>query len=173
MRDSRSKVQHSEEHLRKLLQKIRWPNGVECPRCQSKKISRIEARGQFDCDQCRYQFSAKVGTFLERSHIPLKNWFVAMHCLCESPDAVSSNQLKRDLGVSYKTRKSISACIQCERDAASADSSTERAAFFERFKEAAQRIHQRFDVSRNRQTERNSNVEDLISRFSSVPVRTR
>ena len=49
----------------------RWPNGVECPRCQSKKVSRIKARKVFDCDGCRYQFSVTAGTIFHDSHLPV------------------------------------------------------------------------------------------------------
>jgi len=52
----------SEDKCHAYLEELRWPKGVECPRCQSKKISRIKARRQFDCDGCRYQFSVRVGT---------------------------------------------------------------------------------------------------------------
>src|SRR5438132_13232223 len=47
----------TDSECRAYLEELRWPKGVECPRCQSKKISRIKARKVFDCDGCRYQFS--------------------------------------------------------------------------------------------------------------------
>jgi transposase-like protein len=52
---------HSEDRCRKYLEELRWPEGVECPRCGSKKMSRIKERNQFDCDSCRYQFSVMAG----------------------------------------------------------------------------------------------------------------
>jgi len=76
---------------------------VKCPRCSSDKISRIKTRRQFDCDGCRYQFSVRVGTVLQDSKLPLWKWFLAVYMIGESKKGVSANQLKRMLGVSYKT----------------------------------------------------------------------
>lgn len=88
---------------RDYLERLRWPNGVECPRCKGKTISRILKRNQFDCDSCRYQFSATSGTSFHDSHLPLTKWFMAIYLLSESKKGMSANQLKRILNVSYKT----------------------------------------------------------------------
>lgn len=94
---------HSEEKCRAYLEELRWPVGVRCPRCGSERISRIRARGQFDCDACRYQFSVTAGTIFHDSHLPLWKWFLAIYFMGESKKGVSANQLKRMLNVSYKT----------------------------------------------------------------------
>jgi transposase-like protein len=93
----------SEEKCRAYLEKLRWPKGITCPACDSPKISRILARNQFDCDACRYQFSATSGTIFHDTHLPLWKWFLATHLLCESRKGMSANQLKRMLEVTYKT----------------------------------------------------------------------
>lgn len=93
----------SEDKCHEYLEELRWPDGVRCPRCQSDKISRIKARRQFDCDACRYQFSVRVGTLFHDSKLPLWKWFLAVYVMGESKKGISANQLKRMLGVSYKT----------------------------------------------------------------------
>jgi transposase-like protein len=93
----------SEDKCQAYLEGLRWPEGVRCPRCGSAKISRIVKRAQFDCDSCRYQFSVRVDTAFEGSHLPLWKWFLATYLICEARKGVSANQLKRTLGVSYKT----------------------------------------------------------------------
>jgi transposase-like protein len=93
----------SEDKCHAYLEELRWPDGVKCPRCDSDKISRIKARRQFDCDACRYQFSVRVGTLFHDSKLPLWKWFLAVYVMGESKKGVSANQLKRMLGVSYKT----------------------------------------------------------------------
>lgn len=93
----------SEDKCHAYLEELRWPDGVECPRCQSKKISRIAKRRQFDCDGCRYQFSVRVGTLFHDSKLPLWKWFLAAYMMGESKKSISANQLHRMLGVSYKT----------------------------------------------------------------------
>src|SRR5579872_5761547 len=42
---------------RERLVQLKWPKGIECPRCQSAKISHVAARHVYDCDPCRYRFS--------------------------------------------------------------------------------------------------------------------
>jgi transposase-like protein len=93
----------SEDRCHDYLEDLRWPDGVKCPRCDSDKISRIAKRRQFDCDSCRYQFSVRVGTLFHDSKLPLWKWFLAVYLMCESKKGISANQLKRTLGVSYKT----------------------------------------------------------------------
>jgi transposase-like protein len=93
----------SEDKCREYLEALRWPQGVRCPRCESDKISRITKRNQFDCDGCRYQFSVTAGTIFNDSHLPLWKWFLAVYVIGESKKGVSANQLKRMVGVSYKT----------------------------------------------------------------------
>jgi transposase-like protein len=93
----------SEDKCHEYLEGLRWPDGVTCPRCESKKISRIAKRRQFDCDSCRYQFSVRVESLFHDSKLPLWKWFLAVYLMIESKKGISANQLKRTLGVSYKT----------------------------------------------------------------------
>jgi transposase-like protein len=93
----------SEDKCRVYLEELRWPNGVECPRCKSKSISRIKERNQFDCNACRYQFSVTAGTIMHDSHLDLWKWFLAIYLMCESKKGISAKQLQRMLGGSYKT----------------------------------------------------------------------
>jgi transposase-like protein len=96
----------TDAECRTALEDLRWPTGVRCPRCDIDKIYRAEhkkARQQFDCASCGYQFSVTVGTILQDSKLPLPTWFAATFLICEAKKGISSNQLKRTLGVSYKT----------------------------------------------------------------------
>jgi transposase-like protein len=93
----------TDAECRAYLEELRWPKGVECPRCQSKSVSRLQARKVFDCDKCRYQFSATAGTLFHDSHLPLPKWFLAIFLITESRKGMSALQLKRLLKVSYKT----------------------------------------------------------------------
>lgn len=93
----------SEGLSRAYLEAVRWPKGVVCPRCGSARTSRITSRHQFDCHRCRYQFSVRTGTILHDSKLPLRTWLRAVYLLTDSPSGVSSNELRRALGVTYKT----------------------------------------------------------------------
>ena len=93
----------TDAECRAYLEALRWPKGVECPRCESKSISRIQVRKVFECDKCRYQFSVTAGTIFHDSHLPLPKWFLAIFLITESRKGMSALQLKRLLKVSYKT----------------------------------------------------------------------
>lgn len=93
----------TDAECRQALEELRWPDGVSCPRCESKSISRITTRKQFDCNGCRYRFSVTTGTIFNDSHLPLPKWFMAIFLMCESKKGISSMQLMRMLGVSKKT----------------------------------------------------------------------
>jgi transposase-like protein len=93
----------SEDQCRDYLEALRWPEAVSCPRCQSGSVSRIEDRSQYDCNECRYQFSVTSGSVFHDTHLPLWKWFLAVYMMCESKKSMSANQLKRTLGISYKT----------------------------------------------------------------------
>ena len=56
------------------------------------KATRI---GLYKCYQCRKQFTVKVGTVFEDSHVPMNLWLQAMYLLCSSKKGISSNQLHR------------------------------------------------------------------------------
>src|ERR1035438_6831210 len=93
----------SENKCREYLEALRWPDTIMCPRCSSYKISKIIKRNQYDCDDCRYQFSVTAGTIFNDSHLDLWKWFLATYLLCESRKGMSANQIKRTVRVSYKT----------------------------------------------------------------------
>src|SRR6266403_2780626 len=93
----------TDEKCRMALEKLRWPDGVRCIRCQSEKISRNYKRNQFECTPCGYHFSVTAGTIFHDSHLPLRKWFIAIYLISESKKGISALQLKRVLGVAYKT----------------------------------------------------------------------
>jgi transposase-like protein len=111
----------TDEKCRILLEKLRWPDGVKCIRCQSDKISRIYKRNQFACDACDYHFSVTAGTIFHDSHLPLPKWFAAVYLMCESRKGISANQLKRTLGVAYQTAWHL--CHRIRKAVADADTS--------------------------------------------------
>jgi transposase-like protein len=93
-----------EERCRLYLHKLRWPAGVECPRCEeSERLLWLEAREKWHCYSCRYQFSVTAGTLFHSSHLPLWKWFAAVELMTRSERGVSANELRRALGGSYKT----------------------------------------------------------------------
>ena len=93
---------HSDERCREALERLRWPNGVQCPRCEHETVWET-ARGQFECARCSYRFSVTAGTIFHDTKLPLQKWFLAVYLMTESKKGMSANQIKRTLDISYKT----------------------------------------------------------------------
>jgi transposase-like protein len=102
----------SDDKARTFLEDIRWPNGAICPRCKTQQDHKITAqkesehgarKGVYFCSKCRKQFTVTVNTIMESSHIPLGTWLAAMFLICASKKAISSMQLQRMLGITYKS----------------------------------------------------------------------
>lgn len=94
----------SDDKCRAELERIRWPDGIKCPRCESEAY-RLDNRQQYECKsrECRYQFSVTSGTIFHDSHMPLSKWFLAAYMMIESKKGVSALQIKRELGIAYQT----------------------------------------------------------------------
>ena len=93
----------TDDKCRELLVRLRWPNGVECPRCNMAAVDLETAKQLFYCKGCDYQFTVTSGTVFNDSHLALQKWFLATLLLCEAKKGMSAMQIKRTLGVSYKT----------------------------------------------------------------------
>ena len=87
---------------REVLEDLRWPSGVACPRDGNLSVVEIDD-GKWQCRSCRYQFTVTAGTIMHDSHLALRKWFLAIYLMCESKKGISANQMKRTLGVSYQT----------------------------------------------------------------------
>ena len=97
-----------EDAARAHIEAQRWPNGVVCPFCGGmEKVRTLGGAsmgpGWYHCGDCREKFTVRVGTVLERSHVPLNKWVLAFRLLCGSKKGMSAHQLHRTLGVTYKT----------------------------------------------------------------------
>jgi len=92
----------TDEKCRELLERLRWPEGVTCPRCKDHRISRMKEWARFECSMCQYQFTVMSGTIFHDSHLPLPMWFLAVLLICEAKKGMSASQLKRTLWGQHK-----------------------------------------------------------------------
>ena len=100
----------TEEHALAYWIRARWPGGVRCLACDCAKCWLIETKGKtgkpvrlFECSDCGLHFSATTNTLFHDSHLPLRKWFAAIAIMVESKKGISAAQMKRHLGVTYKT----------------------------------------------------------------------
>lgn len=96
------------DKAREYLEALRWPNGVVCPHCgvvgdHYKLEGQSHRPGIWKCKDCRKQFSVTVNTLFADSKVPLNKWLQACFLMAASKKGISSKQLERMLGVSYKT----------------------------------------------------------------------
>ena len=94
-------------NCRAFLQHLRWPNGIQCPRCDSDRVVPVHSRNQHDCRGCRYRFSITSGTVFHDSNVQLCKWLVAVGLIVESEDGFPAHRLAKAIGVTYKTAWSI------------------------------------------------------------------
>lgn len=111
------------DKAREYLESLRWANGVSCPHCGTagehyKLEGKSHRPGLCQCKDCREQFSVTVGTVFESSKVKLHVWLQACHLMSAGKKGVSSKQLQRMLGVTYKTARFMSHRI---RDAMTAN----------------------------------------------------
>ncbi|EQD75568.1 ISSpo8, transposase [mine drainage metagenome] len=96
------------EKAREYLEALRWPNGAVCPHCGSceqhyKLGGKAHRPGLYKCSDCRAQFTVTVGTLFADSKVSLNKWLQACYLISASKKDISSKQLERMLGVTYKT----------------------------------------------------------------------
>jgi transposase-like protein len=103
---------NDETKARAFLEAKRWPDGPVCPFCQSRGAYALTPKpgstkpvraGVYKCKACRKQFTVRVGTIFEDSHIALSKWLAAIHLITSSKKGISSHQLSRELGITLKS----------------------------------------------------------------------
>ena len=99
---------HDADAARAHLESIRWPNGPVCPHCgETENVTRLKGKstrpGVVLCNSCEQPFTVTVGSVMERSKIPLTKWVLGFHLMGSSKKGISSHQLHRMLGITYKS----------------------------------------------------------------------
>ena len=88
------------------LESIAWPRHPICPHCKHQgpvyDLSKTRI-GLKKCRRCCKQFTVRVGTAVEASHLPLHKWLQAVYLLCAGAKPISAQQLQRTLDITYKS----------------------------------------------------------------------
>jgi len=93
-----------------FLERMRWPEGVCCPRCgdvnvyamKGRRSGKREAHYRWRCRGCKRQFSVRTATVMEQTNIPLRHWCMALWLHTSGRKGVAATQISRMTGVSYK-----------------------------------------------------------------------
>ncbi|MBI4377292.1 MAG: IS1595 family transposase [Elusimicrobia bacterium] len=93
----------TEESCRSYLERIRWPEGFVCPRCQARKAWHSK-NGLFHCQGCYTNTYLTAGTVFHRSKVPLRLWYRAMWWMTNQKMGINAMGLQRLFGLpSYQT----------------------------------------------------------------------
>jgi transposase-like protein len=110
---------HNEDAAFAYVEATLWPYGPVCPHCKAtaEKIGALTARtkpskknpaglprhGLRKCYACRKEFTVRVGTIFEDSHLALHLWLQAIHLLSSGKKGISTRHIQRLLNCSMKT----------------------------------------------------------------------
>jgi len=89
---------HNEAAAYARLEAIVWPEGPHCPRCGAlDRITNVKGgrMGLRRCGHCKREFTVKVGTVFESSHVQLHLWFQAAHLMSSSKKGISAQPKSR------------------------------------------------------------------------------
>jgi transposase-like protein/IS1 family transposase len=92
-----------------ILNNVRWPEGVRCPRCDNPKPYKLSRAWHWQCHKCAtkgYRFSVITGTVFENTKYPLRTWFTVAFLMLTAKKGMSALQVKRTVfhdKASYET----------------------------------------------------------------------
>ena len=86
-----------------FLLDVRFEKGFACPFCGGSEFRKISTRHLLRCKSCKADISATNGTFMHRTHIPLRLWIITAFLVMSNKCSASAVTLMRTLGVTYKT----------------------------------------------------------------------
>jgi transposase len=106
-----------ERAARALIERLRWPQGIRCPRCGAAAIWQMaEGRAlDYRCAACRFHLSVLTGTFFAGSHLTLGQWVLGIGLW---KVGISARSLAWALGTAYRTARRL---LHCLREAAACD----------------------------------------------------
>jgi len=84
------------------VRRLRWPDGVRCPHCDSAQITRQgkddsqPERQRYACKTCGRKFDDLTNTIFAGHHQPLKIWVLCLYFMGLN---LSNTQIARELGL--------------------------------------------------------------------------
>ena len=84
------------------VRELRWPDGAECPDCQSTQVTKRgfddteAARQRYECIDCHTRFDDLTDTIFAGHHQPLKVWVLCLYFMRLN---LSNEQIASELDV--------------------------------------------------------------------------
>jgi transposase-like protein len=92
-----------EEAAYETFCKLRWPGGINCPRCGSLDYYKITRGRRLKCADCAHQYSATSGTIFAHRKMTYRDLLTGLCLFANAVKGVSSLQFARDMGCNAKT----------------------------------------------------------------------
>jgi transposase-like protein len=89
-----------DEQCYETVRNLHWPEGQQCPFCDSKHIikrgfdEKETARQRYECKECGKRFDDLTGTIFAGHHQPLKVWILCLYFMGLN---VSNKQIAKEL----------------------------------------------------------------------------
>lgn len=113
----------TEDACKQYLAEMRWPQDVQCPRCNSKeKIYSVKTRPfhwlcrNVDCGgRNGYRFSVITGTIFQDTKIPIATWFKVGYLMLVAKKGISALQMHRVIFGEYSGSDYRTTWYMCHR----------------------------------------------------------
>jgi transposase-like protein len=98
-----------------IVRELRWPDGVACPSCESKKVIKRgfddteSARQRYECRDCDKRFDDLTDTILAGHHQPLKVWVLCLYFMGLN---LSNEQIAHELSVNESDVQQMTAQLR-------------------------------------------------------------
>jgi transposase-like protein len=93
----------------------RWPDGIECPSCQSTHVIKRgfddtePARQRYECTDCHTRFDDLTDTIFAGHHQPLKVWILCLYFMGLN---LSNEHIAHELAVNSRDRQQMTAQLR-------------------------------------------------------------
>jgi transposase-like protein len=97
------------------VRELRWPDGVECPCCESTKVMKRgfddtePARQRYKCHNCDKRFDDLTDTIFAGHHQPLKVWILCLYFMGLN---LSNDQIAHELSVNESDVQQMTAQLR-------------------------------------------------------------
>jgi transposase-like protein len=100
-------LQHEDAAFAYVEAKL-WPTGPICSHCgETNRLGKLKGKatrpGLYKCYACKKQFTVRMGTIFESSHVPLHVWLQVIYLMNSSKKGFATRQIQRTLECSMKT----------------------------------------------------------------------
>lgn len=89
----------NEQTCREYLKEKREAEGITCKKCGCKKHYWFSFMQIWKCSGCGSRMALRAGTIMEKSHLPVRAWFMCIHMMTSIKKSISALEMQRQLGL--------------------------------------------------------------------------